>query len=142
MIPAGTPDRNAKAAEYLQLLKSLACELERAMRAIAQNALPDLEESVATQQMLSSRLMVLVNEICPPIESNPPASQARIDDIVANQIRGASDSLQVLNKRYGALLQHSSRSVALMVSLFSSFKGQLQEASGPRLKYQTWSCQM
>jgi hypothetical protein len=142
MIPAGAPDRNAKATEYLQLLRLLAGELERAMQAIAHNALPDLEESVATQQMLSSRLAMLVNEICPPLEPNSPAPQARIDDTVANQIRNASDSLQVLNQRYGALLQHSSRSVALMVSLFSSFRGQLQEASGPRLKYQTWSCQM
>ena len=142
MIPAGAPDRNAKATEYLQLLRLLAGELERAMQAIAHNALPDLEESVATQQMLSSRLAVLVNEICPPPEPDSQALQPRIDDTVANQIRTASDSLHVLNQRCGALLQHSSRSVALMVSLFSSFRGQLQEASGPRLKYQTWSCQM
>jgi hypothetical protein len=30
----------------------------------------------------------------------------------------------------------------LMASLFNSFQGQLQEASGPRFKHQTWSCQM
>ena len=58
------------------------------------------------------------------------------------QIHGAAETLQTLNQRYSALLQHSSRSVALMVSLFSSFRGQIQEASGPRLKQQTWSCQM
>jgi hypothetical protein len=58
------------------------------------------------------------------------------------QIRTADGTLQQLNRRYAALLQHSSRSVALMTSLFSSFHGQFQEASGPRLKHQTWSCQM
>ena len=50
------------------------------------------------------------------------------------QIHGAAETLQTLNKRYSALLKHSSRSVALMVSLFSSFRGQIQEAAGPRLK--------
>ena len=142
MIRAGEPDRNAKAAEYLQLLRALACELERAMHAIAQNALPDLEESVSAQQVLSSRLVVLVNEICVPLEAAPSTPQPRIDANVSYQILDASDTLQKLNQRYAALLKHSSRTVALMVSLFSSFKWQFQEASGPRLKYQTWSCQM
>jgi hypothetical protein len=58
------------------------------------------------------------------------------------QIRSASQTLQRLNQRYAALLRHSSRSVAQMASLFSSFQGKFQEASGPRLKHQTWSCQM
>lgn len=112
------------------------------MQAIAQNALSDLEESVACQQVLSSRLTVLVNEICVPLEADPSTSQACLDENVKHQIYAASDSLQKLNRRYAALLQHSSRSVALMAALFSSVKGQFQEASGPRLKYQTWSCQM
>ncbi len=42
------------------------------------------------------------------------------------EINAASGTLQTLNQRYGAFLQHSSRSVALMVSLFDSFKGNLQ----------------
>jgi hypothetical protein len=65
-----------------------------------------------------------------------------LDNDMTNQIQAASGVLQKLNLRYAALLQHSSRSVALMASLFSSFKGQFQEASGPRLKHQTWSCQV
>lgn len=142
MNRAGEQDRNAKAAEYLQLLRALAGELDRAMHAIAQNALPDLEESITTQQQLSSRLVVLVKEICIPLEAGAQTSQPQMDQNVSLEIHDASQSLQRLNQRYAALLQHSSRSVALMVSLFSSFKGQLQEASGPRLKYQTWSCQM
>jgi 23S rRNA A2030 N6-methylase RlmJ len=142
MISAGAQVRNRKAAEYLQLLKSLAAELERAMQAIALNALPDLEESVASQQVLSARLTELVNEICVPLQADPSASQARLDESVMLQIRAESDTLQKLNQRYAALLQHSSRSVALMTALFSSVNGQLKEASGPRLKYQTWSCQM
>jgi len=142
MISGGVQDRNQMAAEYLQLLRSLAGELERAMHAIAANSLVDLEESVANQQDLSSRLTLLVNQICIPLEAGATSTQADMDETLKGQIRSASDSLQILNKRYAALLQHSSRSVALMISLFNSVRGQIQEASGPRLKYQTWSCQI
>jgi hypothetical protein len=135
-------NRNRKAAEYLQLLGVLSAELEKAMHAIAQNALPDLEESVVNQQALSGRLTSLVNQICIPLETEAPSSQPCIDEDMIRQIRSASDSLQRLNRRYAALLQHSSRSVAQMAALFNSVRGQIQEASGPRLKYQTWSCQM
>jgi hypothetical protein len=147
MTAAGAPDRNGNAAEYLQLLRLLAGEMERAMRAIAHNALPDLEESVASQQIMSARLLVLAAELSAPlesssIESGPAASPAKIDDDLAQQVRVAGDALHTLNRRYAALLQHSSRSVALMASLFNSFQGKFKEASGPRLKHQTWSCQM
>jgi hypothetical protein len=147
MTCAGAPDRNGNAAEYLQLLRSLAGEMERAMRAIAHNALPDLEESVATQQMMSARLLVLADELSAPLESSPAefspaASPIKIDDDMMQQVRVAGDALQTLNRRYAALLQHSSRSVTLMASLFNSFQGKFKEASGPRLKHQTWSCQM
>jgi hypothetical protein len=117
-------------------------ELEIAMQAIAQNALADLEESVANQQILSTRLVELADEISVPLRANPDLTPTLIDENLMSQIRVANDGLQKLNRGYAALLQHSSRSVALMASLFSSLKGQFQEASGPRLKYQTWSCQM
>jgi uncharacterized phage infection (PIP) family protein YhgE len=142
MNSGGVQNRNRKAAEYLQLLGSLAVELEKAMNAIAQNALPDLEESIVNQQALSSRLTSLVNQICVPLRTEAPASQPGLDEEMIGQIRTASNSLQQLNRRYAALLQHSSRSVAQMVALFNSVRGQIQEASGPRLKVQTWSCQM
>jgi hypothetical protein len=142
MIAATTQERDAKAMEYLQLLRSLAAELERAMNAIARNALGDLEDSVANQQILSERLAILVDELCVPLKADQPASRSVADEGSTRQIRVASDTLQKLNRRYAALLQHSSRSVALMASLLGSFKGQFQEASGPRLKHQTWSCQM
>jgi len=65
-----------------------------------------------------------------------------VNDDLMHRILIAGDSLQKLNRTYAALLHHSSRSTAAMVSLFASIRGQFQEASGPRLKYQTWSCQM
>jgi hypothetical protein len=135
-------DRNGKAAEHLQSLRSLAAELERAMQAISSNALSDLEDSVANQQILTARLGQLTDDLCVPLEADPHTSQAALDDDLMSQIHAASDTLQMLNRRYAALLKHSSRSVALMASLFTSFQGQFQEASGPRLKHQTWSCQI
>jgi hypothetical protein len=142
MTGAAVQDRDLKAAEYLQSLRSLTQELERAMQAIAHNELSELEESIASQQVLSARLSELANELCVPLEAKPAISGTFIDKNLEQQIRAASGTLQTLNHRYAILLQHSSRSVALMASLFSSFKGQFQEASGPRSKHQTWSCQM
>jgi hypothetical protein len=142
MTGAAVQDRDLKAAEYLRSLRSLTTELERAMQAIAHNQLAELEESIACQQVLSARLGELANELCVPLEAKPAISRPLIDGQLEQQIRAASGTLQTLNHRYAILLQHSSRSVALMASLFSSFKGQIQEASGPGLKLQTWSCQM
>jgi len=142
MNAAGVPDRELQAAEYLQSLRSMTGEMERAMQAIARNALPELEESVANQQALSARLSTLANELCVPLEAKAAISQTSVDEELMSQIRNAMGTLQNLNRRYAALLQHSSRSVAVMASLFNSFKGQFQEASGPRLKHQTWSCQV
>jgi hypothetical protein len=142
MIAVSVQERNRQAVEYLYVLRSLAAELERAMQAIAHNSLSELEESVANQQILSGRLGELVQELCVPLESAQYPSQTTVGNDQMRQIRTASDTLQSLNRQYAALLKHSSRSIALMASLFNSCKGQFQEASGPRLKQQTWSCQM
>ena len=128
--------------EYLQSLRSLTHELERAMQAIAHNNLSELEESIESQQVLSARLGELADDMCVPLEADSAIPSASLEDDLGHQIRSASDTLQKLNRRYADLLKHSSRSVAMMASLFSSFQGQFQEASGPRLKHQTWSCQM
>jgi gas vesicle protein len=142
MYTAGVQDRELKAAEYLQSLRDLARELERAMQAIARNGLADFEESIAAQQTLSYRLGEIARELSAPLEAQTEGMETELDNDMTKQIQDASGVLQKLNLRYAALLQHSSRSVALMASLFSSFRGQFQEASGPRLKHQTWSCQV
>jgi hypothetical protein len=152
MTATTVQDRKDNAAEYLELLRSLAGEMERAIEAITHNALSDLEESVSNQQTISARLLVLAGALSGPLKSNPvrsnraassPArSASNIDADMIEQVLVANESLQKLNRRYAALLEHSSRSVALMSSLFGSLQGQFKEASGPRLKHQTWSCQM
>lgn len=142
MIANGLQDRNGKVEEYLQLLRLLACELERAMHAIAENSLPEFEDSVYSQEALSSRLSELAAELDISAQAPPAVLSPHTNDNLISQIHAASGTLQTLNQRYAALLQHSSRSVALMVSLFDSFKGNLQEGTGFRSKLQTWSCQM
>jgi hypothetical protein len=142
MTAAAAQDREIQAAEYLHSLRAMTAELERAMRAIASNSLAELEESLDTQQVLSGRLAKLADGLCVPLHQQPAIAEAAVDPGLQAQIQIANATLQLLNRRYAALLQHSSRSLAQMASVLSSFHGQFQEASGPRLKHQTWSCQM
>src|SRR5208283_3750866 len=105
MTGAAVQDRDLKAAEYLQSLRSLTEELERAMQAIAHNQLAELEESIASQQALSAWLGELANELCGPLEAKAAISRPLIDGQLEQQIRAASGTLQTLNHRYAILLQ-------------------------------------
>jgi hypothetical protein len=142
MIAVGIQNLNRQAVEYLEALRSLADEIERAMQAIARNSLADFEESLAEQQVLSTALLVLRGELAATLEAHSARSGVAIEDELLSQIFVASEILQGVNGCYAALIQHASRSAAQMALLFSSFQGKLQEASGPGLKHQTWSCQM
>ena len=137
--------RKDHAAEHLQLLQSLASEVERAMAAIVDNNISDLEDSIAQQQALSLRLSVLAekqNEFRLAERSSPVPPADAVESALATQIRAAASAVQSLNLRYSMLLQHASRSVAMMVSLFRSFQGEMQEGAGSRLHHATWSCQV
>lgn len=140
MIGSGGQDRNGKVEEYLQLMRSLACELEQAMGAIAHNSLSDLEESIANQQELSARLTALTHDLNSPRQSTSSTFRSRLDDDLMKQVRAASATLQVLNCQYAALIKLSAHSVGMMVSLFNTYRGNLQEGCGTGLKHQTWSC--
>lgn len=142
MIATQVEDRNGKLGEYLEHLQSMALELERSMDAIAQNSLAPLEDSIASQQALAMRLSELANDLSKPSGNGSATISAPPEEGLLLQIRGAAERLQNLNQCYAALLRHSSHSVGLMVSLFRSFKGQMQEDSGSGLKQQTWSCQV
>jgi len=135
-------DRDGRIEEYLQLLQSLACELERAIHAIGQNALAELEDSVSNQETMSARLVDLASVLNVSSVACPETSLVNPDDGLMLQIQVASAALQSLNRRYAALISHSSRSVAMMVSLFNSFRGNLEEVPGARPVLQTWSCQV
>jgi hypothetical protein len=142
MITAEVTTRTVTAGEHLRLLRTLAGELERAMQAMARNNLDELEESVANQQELSLQLSHLADDLNHTAKASRSVAASSIEPDLMREIRAAAGELDKLNLRYSILLKHSSRSVAMMASLFNSFRGQIQEASGPRLKHQTWSCQM
>ena len=137
---ADAPTRNTNAGEHLELLRSLARELDRAMRAIAANNLPELEDSIARQQELSVRLTDLARDRRAAPPAGTPA--AHEDGGLRNEIHAAAGELHKLNLQYSMLIEHSSRSAAQMAALFRSVQGQFQEASGAGQKHQTWSCRM
>ena len=140
MIAVEVSTRAATAAEHLRLMQSLGRELERAMAAIARNDVAELEDSIAHQELLSAALGDLAVRLSAPVQPSPTADV--VDEDLSRQIRHAVADLQKLNLRYSILLQHSSRSIAQMVSLFSSVCGEFRKEAGPRLKRHSWPGQM
>lgn len=141
-MAAAIQNRNREAEEYLKALRSLADEIERAMQAIGRNSLADFQESLAEQQLLIDALLVLRRELGATLQTHSANSAMSIENELLSQIFVASEILQGVNRCYASLIEQSSRSAAQMALLFASFQGKLQEASGPGLKHQTWSCQM
>jgi len=131
MTLSSARSRTDQAGEHLQLLRSLAEELERAMQAMALNNLEELEESVANQQDLSNQLSRLADELNAPASSDRPVSRKLIDSDLMTEIRAAARDLEKLNLRYSILLKLSSRSAALMASLFGSLRGNFRRLLAP-----------
>jgi hypothetical protein len=134
--------RDQLVTAYLQQLQALAFEISVAMDAIAANALPRFQESVAAQEMLCGSLVSMANTVSEGYRSSDQSLPLCIDPTVELKIRAAGRAIQELNLQYAALLKHSGRSIALLISLCRSHTGRSQEARGPRLKHQTWSCEM
>jgi hypothetical protein len=134
--------RDQTAAIYLQQMQELAHEISIAMEAIAANKLPRLQESVARQEMLCASLATMANTVSEGFSSSEAPLRSGVDTSVEHRIRAAGSAIRELNLQYAALLKHSGKSIALLSLLCSSHTGQFQEARGPRLKHQTWSCEM
>jgi hypothetical protein len=134
--------RNEIAATYLQQLQELGHEILNAMEAIAANALPTFQESVAKQEMLCASLVSKADEVSKGFGSPEQPLFSSIDKAIEAKINAASRAIRDLNLQYAALLRHSGRTIALLSLLCKSHTGQFQEARGVRLKHQTWSCEM
>lgn len=141
MIATPTQDRNGRLGEYLEHLQAMAHELELSMQAIAANSLTPLEESIVNQQELATRLRELAKDLSRSAVESGQAATAPDDAGLMLQIRSAAERLQKLNQKYSALLKLSSHSVGLMISLYRSYQGQMQQSAGPVIKQQTWSCE-
>jgi hypothetical protein len=137
-----TIDRVQQTKKYLETVRFLMDELQRAMMAISRNGLLDLEESLARQEILTFQLTDLRRQLWGHNSRHPLITQPAIDRDLADDIVAAHSELYKLNLVYEAVLQHCSHSASLMASLLGSLNGNFREASGPRLKHQTWSCQM
>jgi hypothetical protein len=134
--------RNQLATSYLSRLQALAFEISVAMEAISANALSRLQESIAKQEMLCAGLVNMANLVGEEFQTSEPALLPCIDTGVELKIRAASGAIRDLNLQYAALLKHSGKSIALLISLCRSHTGKSQEVRGSRLKHQTWSCEM
>jgi len=134
--------RDQIAATYLQQMQELAFEISVAMDAIAANQLPTLQESVARQEMLCAGLATMANTVSEGVRSPETPSPSGIDPSIERKIQAAGSAIRDLNLQYAALLKHSGKSIALLSLLCNSHAGRFQEARGPRLKRQTWSCEM
>jgi len=142
MSEAALRTRDQIAADCLQQMRELAREISASMEAIASNAMPEFQQSVAMQQMLCSSLAEMANTVGMDFRSSSRPILPGIDSATESRIRSASKALCELNLRYAALLRHSGRSIAVLATFYRSQSGQIQEARGSRLKYQTWSCEM
>jgi hypothetical protein len=142
MMDMGATDRDQRTRAYLETAHSLVQELERAMQAISCNGLSDLEESLAEQEVLTVRLRSLRRQLWVFNDTQPACLRPALERELPSDLVSADAELQAANRVYEAVLGHSSHSAALMTSLLGSANGQFQEASGARLKYQTWSCRM
>lgn len=150
--------RDQFAATYLQHLQALALEISVAMDSIAANALTKLQQSVANQETLCAALAAMAHAASRAILSSQPSllsptgtstsasiGASTVTSTVTSidlKIRETSAAIHQLNLQYAALLKHSGKSIALLASLCRTHTGQFQEARGPRLKHQTWSCEM
>ena len=138
----GLQKHDQLASRYLQQLQALELELTAAMNAIAANTLSGFQESVAKQEMLCAGLVTTANLVSEELRTSAPAPLPSIDTAIELKIRATSESIRELNLQYAALLKHSGKSIALLISLCRSHTGRSQEAHGPGLKHQTWSCEM
>jgi hypothetical protein len=134
--------RNDFAATYLQHLQELAYEISVATDAIATNQLTTLQDSVAKQEMLCASLSTMAGVLGDNSGPGDQPSASDTDGGIELKIRIARQAIRELNLQYAALLKHSGKSIALLLSLCRSHTGRFQEARGPRLKQQTWSCEM
>ena len=133
---------SAAASGYLQQLRALASALQSAMRAIAENDIALLEESVAEQAMICANLALLSKAFDETLPAAVPGSPASLEDPVGLSISSAIHDVRRLNLQYASLLKHSGRSLHLLTLLCRSYSGQIQEARGSRLKRQTWACEV
>ncbi len=128
--------------EYLVNLRLLASELDRAMKAVVDQELPSLQDSLQLQQATCSQLSFLAQRANNPSMQDLGRQPAALDPDLAAEIRDAAETLMVLNRNYSALLRHSEDTLRLFAELFRCYQGSAQPSPGARARISTWSCEL
>jgi hypothetical protein len=129
------------APEYLDCLRALARELDRAMHSLADNTLGAFEDSVQRQLALCARLSSLVarHNAAPVVGAS---GTAPTDEELSQRIADARANLLVLNRTYSALLRHSGRTMQMFAGLAKCYGGYPQPGVAASPNLSTWSSQI
>jgi hypothetical protein len=128
--------------EYLVNLRILASELDRAMKAVVDQELPSLQDSLQLQQATCAQLSFLAQQANDRPAQELSRQSSALDPDLAVEIRDAAENLIVLNRNYSALLRHSEDTLRLFVELFRCYQGSAQSSHSARASISTWSCEL
>lgn len=131
------------AEAYLAEIQGLTGELQRAMAAIAANAVSDFEDSVVRQQEACERLHTLKASRCVADFETPTAEPAWADVDQGTRISAATTALKLANLQYAMLVKHFQETARMLAGVFRGYGG----SAGPpfrmhRAEHSTWSCEL
>jgi hypothetical protein len=132
---------NDHSERYVKQLEELISEINLSMKAVANNSLDALKESIANQEFLCANLAAsgFADGRLKQLSQSPlPVSESAIDITIFE----ASNTIRQLNLQYAALLKHSGRTINLLSALCSSHTGTSNQIHIAGSKQQTWSCEI
>ena len=133
---------HCEAEEYLANLRVLASELDRAMKAVVNQELWSLKESVRLQRETCARLSYFGRPPESRLANNPHLEAIGPESDIANEIKAAIDRLLTLNRTYSALLRHSGDTLRVFATLFRGHYNSAPTSSGGQANLRTWSCEL
>lgn len=127
MTPFSMHDGTVVAQQYLQQVTALRLQLLTAMDAIANNSLPDFEQSLWQQEMLSSGMRRSL-QLLRTLHLHPS---------LLAELRSANASLQQLSRTYQGLIGQASQSANLLLGVCTLYG----QAPSPAHKQQPLCCE-
>jgi hypothetical protein len=128
--------------EYLANLQVLARELDRAMKAVVDQELPSLQDSLQLQQATCIELSFLAQRVNTRSVEEMDLQAESLDPDLASEIREAAETLIILNRNYSALLRHSEDTLRLFAELFRCYEGTAHSSRRHQTGPSTWSCEI
>lgn len=127
-----------EAEKYLEHIEVLSGELSIAMEAIVSRQLAAFEMSVRRQGLICTTIGTLPGRPGGRTPGSPDASCPAAREL-QDRIQKAADALNILNRRYSALLAHSGDTLKLFAGLFRTYTGPAT-AAAHQTNISTWSC--